>query len=1168
MRKFLVKMGLFIIAFGFVFALTSCKDPDEGDKTEDKIAPLLEVKPESIELFSGDAARDYDPMTGVTARDDVDGTITSSVNVDKGNFDPDTPGTYTFTYTVEDKAGNKSSATRTVVVVNVTSAVKVGDAYTTNFVVNPQLIPQYVGASFGFDLTKVQIFSKEYVEWIMENYPERFATLWGAVVVIDADGKVVHSRYLWNNVGLDEEGVQVTFTNDTLTWVNYPDHASSDPKLYKYRPITTGGMLGDILRFIPDGGHVLVGVNGHDNGEGTPKKFFEDHVVNINDNGLGKVIDITTINTDFDENDTWPIIFVPYENVEMDKSTAHTETKIVLSPGDEYDVLEGVTAKSAAGADITDTITYKIYPYSSMTDLVVTVPGIDRDIKNGNVYFTEDPLDEIDLSEMEPGDPVRRFMVEYTVVDPDNNKVDKSWRLYEVVPPAEPTTPNKIIFGDVTEEVRYNDTLALVDEHGSGINMRLDAYNDSTIYVYSRRGFLAALADPDVNAGSSANGGMPLLPWSVVVVVDKDGKVVQFRNWTKIYNGAGEDISADYPDALATAVSSNKHGLLADLEDVIPVDGHLIVFPVTAAGAIRLKGLQIFWNPTITASNDLVTERSVDWTESVVEVKPNHIETISAFYGLEEKVIHFNNKSSLVSSGGNIAMRFANDGVFFVYSKEGYLAALADETVSSSNEDNGGLPYLPWGAVAIFNADGTIVLYRVDKHGQYNSLGEFTTYTEAGYDDLKTNDGGGLLTGLDALIPDGGYIVIFPFTGANDQKLISKQLLWNEEGNLGSERTLDWSKPILKIQELGQFVAPFELTWFEEEFEDTIYNAIINDKQYHVTVDDEAMWAHDPSGYNFVGRTEANSHFWHIVTKENIDLISERKMEWLGLVIVANADGTIHHFRVAGKDANDVAINKVVTVVDGVRTIKGVDDALWGNGVAPTNANSLENVANVIPDGGFIIVLPGHFGHHMPIYNALMEMTDEEFATHSFLKETETDPGTDPEPAEDIVQIGSLEIKYTINDEAMWAEDPGYSFVGRSETGNTQFHVVTKDQLSLVEGKASNWGGMVVVANADGTINHIRYTKSGTYIHNVVYFDSEGVRATANSTHELWGNGVNVAVDHSYNAMYNATVGIPDGGFIVVATDHGSSLATNVYDALMALTDAELVDVFKQIIFE
>ena len=248
---------------------------------------------------------------GIVGRDDVDGTITNKVEVDKGDFNPNVRVVYLYLH-IGRRSRKQNNCYRTVVVIEVSAALQIGDAYTTNFVVNPQLLPQYVGAPFGFDLTKVHIFSKDYIEWALANYPERLASFWGALVIVDAEGMVVHSRYLWVNTGYDEEGVQVTFTNDTLTWVNYPDHASSDPKLYQYRPITQGGLFGDILRFIPDGGTVLLGVNGFYNGA-VHLKFFEDHIVNTADNGLGKLlisqqsIPILTI-------DTWPIIKVPYQN--------------------------------------------------------------------------------------------------------------------------------------------------------------------------------------------------------------------------------------------------------------------------------------------------------------------------------------------------------------------------------------------------------------------------------------------------------------------------------------------------------------------------------------------------------------------------------------------------------------------------------------------------------------------------------------------------------------------------------------------------------------------------------------------------------------------------------------------------------------------------------------
>ena len=60
----------------------------------------------------GDA---FDPKAGVTANDDTDGDVTSSIKV-TGNVDTSKPGTYELTYTVSDAAGNETSVKRTVTV--------------------------------------------------------------------------------------------------------------------------------------------------------------------------------------------------------------------------------------------------------------------------------------------------------------------------------------------------------------------------------------------------------------------------------------------------------------------------------------------------------------------------------------------------------------------------------------------------------------------------------------------------------------------------------------------------------------------------------------------------------------------------------------------------------------------------------------------------------------------------------------------------------------------------------------------------------------------------------------------------------------------------------------------------------------------------------------------
>lgn len=57
-------------------------------------------------------------MDGVKAADDQDGDITGKVTYTptKPTAMTTTPGTYTFTYTVEDSTGNMATATRTITV--------------------------------------------------------------------------------------------------------------------------------------------------------------------------------------------------------------------------------------------------------------------------------------------------------------------------------------------------------------------------------------------------------------------------------------------------------------------------------------------------------------------------------------------------------------------------------------------------------------------------------------------------------------------------------------------------------------------------------------------------------------------------------------------------------------------------------------------------------------------------------------------------------------------------------------------------------------------------------------------------------------------------------------------------------------------------------------------
>ena len=78
----------------------------------DTIAPALTLNGAAdVQLTVGDAYTEL----GVKALDNKDGDISSSVQM-SGSVDTNTPGTYTVTYTVKDKAGNASEITRTIIV--------------------------------------------------------------------------------------------------------------------------------------------------------------------------------------------------------------------------------------------------------------------------------------------------------------------------------------------------------------------------------------------------------------------------------------------------------------------------------------------------------------------------------------------------------------------------------------------------------------------------------------------------------------------------------------------------------------------------------------------------------------------------------------------------------------------------------------------------------------------------------------------------------------------------------------------------------------------------------------------------------------------------------------------------------------------------------------------
>ncbi len=77
----------------------------------DRVEPVLEA--EDLTVYLGD---DPDYLAAVTATDEVDGDLTSAVQVNSTKVDLNTPGQYQVTYTVSDRSGNSASCTATVTV--------------------------------------------------------------------------------------------------------------------------------------------------------------------------------------------------------------------------------------------------------------------------------------------------------------------------------------------------------------------------------------------------------------------------------------------------------------------------------------------------------------------------------------------------------------------------------------------------------------------------------------------------------------------------------------------------------------------------------------------------------------------------------------------------------------------------------------------------------------------------------------------------------------------------------------------------------------------------------------------------------------------------------------------------------------------------------------------
>ena len=108
-----------VVSVALVFTNCDTEEPILPDTTP----PVITVPEEIIEVGLGDKSA---VLQGVTAKDDVDGDLTKSINI---LSDVETVGIDTIKFEVSDKAGNKATATRVVMV----SAKKLVGKYNVSY---------------------------------------------------------------------------------------------------------------------------------------------------------------------------------------------------------------------------------------------------------------------------------------------------------------------------------------------------------------------------------------------------------------------------------------------------------------------------------------------------------------------------------------------------------------------------------------------------------------------------------------------------------------------------------------------------------------------------------------------------------------------------------------------------------------------------------------------------------------------------------------------------------------------------------------------------------------------------------------------------------------------------------------------------------------------------
>ncbi len=908
MRKRLLLIMLLVLSFG-LFACDQTTEPTkpstggttptetQPDPTpsateRDTIAPLLDVVPAEVNI---EYNQDYDLMTGVSARDNIDGHITDQVEVDDGGFDNKVPGVYTITYSITDSSGNKTTKTRTITVAEMRTTIEIhGDQYPILY--NPQLMTRG-NSYYPFDLTRVTVFQQEYADWLYENNSQRFAAFWSIVLIVDAELNIVEIRdFNTNQFNADGVGPGVTWSTGTPTTAN-----AEWAQVY--------GMLANMD--VPKGGYVVVFINDGANGAGSPREFGSRTLLD----GIGGLEAIGTKialhnlpdDQDFNPDNTYPIIKLSEEVENTGLNAIKFDKGIDITAELGEDLLGGVTVWHETEENL-EPILQELYYIDSNQDFIpITIAEIDSN--SSHVYGAV-----------------------YVVTDSKGNIETETRRFYFAGESEVPTEPDsnvayRVFVGEESFPVGIND-YDFSDSAGIGV-----VKDRALIYTKAYLESLENFDQPNEEGTEWPEGINYTLQYGFLVIVDAQGKVLQ------VILAHGEVVTWDeteekivMSEAGTVSATAQQIGIL----DRIPEGGYLYLFQNMGGDQeVRSFGYKHVVGFDAPADREL---------EDPFKVNP-FADDFNIFY----RLTGFDYVENFSFEGG------FPDGEVLILSKD-HLLTLEnfDKPNAEGTEWPAGKTYtIGWRVMAVTDADGKVVRIRSSITGT-DITWDSENDVMKGASWANIPESGQL--GIMEHIPDGGYLYVF--TG-DTRDLGYQMLLgirtvagweWDEGPRLITDATIN---PFDDEYALGKGTVsyglpmPVEPTKPTEPTEPAVNHVLVNGETYPARKDD---YNFDASGG--IGAITDKAFVFskaYLETFENFGEPNEGETAWpagrnytfqYSFVVIADADG------------------KVVQIIRTSGDVLVWDSDAEEIKVLETIPNNLQHVGILdrIPEGGFVFL--------------------------------------------------------------------------------------------------------------------------------------------------------------------------------------------------------------------